>query len=121
MSEAQRAQPPATPQSPPGFPLSVPYSLGGGVFDLIDAAKELFRVMLYTLLYTVGGNRPKGEIVNQMYQVGNRSLVFVCVTLGFLGMVLVYQICLQVNKITGDLSMVGPSSSKAWSTPSSRA
>ena len=29
---------------------------------------------------------------------------FVCVTLGCLGMVLVYQILLQVNKITGDTS-----------------
>ena len=42
-----------------------------------------------------------------MYQIGNRSLLFVCVTLGFLGMVLVFQTCLQVNRITGDLSQVG--------------
>jgi phospholipid/cholesterol/gamma-HCH transport system permease protein len=31
----------------------------------------------------------------------------VAVTLGALGMVLVYQACMQVNRITGDLSMVG--------------
>ncbi len=49
----------------------------------------------------------RGEVVRQMYQVGNRSLLFVCVTLGFLGMVLVFQTCLQVNRITGDLSQVG--------------
>src|ERR1041384_1330993 len=48
-----------------------------------------------------------GEVLRQMYQVGNRSLLFVCVTLGFLGMVLVFQTCLQVNRITGDLSQVG--------------
>src|SRR5207249_2677840 len=35
------------------------------------------------------------------------SLVFVAVTLGFIGMVLVYQTCLQVNRVTGDLSQVG--------------
>ena len=42
-----------------------------------------------------------------MYQIGNRSLLFVCVTLGFIGMVLVFQTCLQVNRVTGDLSQVG--------------
>ena len=49
----------------------------------------------------------QGELARQMYQVGNRSLVFVLVTLGFLGMVLVFQTCLQINRVTGDLSQVG--------------
>jgi phospholipid/cholesterol/gamma-HCH transport system permease protein len=53
------------------------------------------------------GERTRGEVLRQLYQVGNRSLLFVCVTLGFLGMVLVFQTCLQVNRITGDLSQVG--------------
>jgi phospholipid/cholesterol/gamma-HCH transport system permease protein len=42
-----------------------------------------------------------------MYHVGNRSLVFIMVTLGFIGMVLVFQTCLQINRVTGDLSQVG--------------
>ncbi len=50
---------------------------------------------------------PRGEVWRQMHQIGNRSLLFVCVTLSFLGMVLVFQTCLQVNRITGDLSQVG--------------
>lgn len=33
--------------------------------------------------------------------------MFVAVTLGFIGMVLVFQTCLQVSRITGDLSQVG--------------
>ena len=49
----------------------------------------------------------RGELTKQLYQIGNRSLMFVCVTLGFLGMVLVFQTCLQINRITGDLSQVG--------------
>jgi phospholipid/cholesterol/gamma-HCH transport system permease protein len=49
----------------------------------------------------------RGEVVRQMHEVGNRSLLFVCVTLGFIGMVLVFQTCLQVMHITGDLSQVG--------------
>jgi phospholipid/cholesterol/gamma-HCH transport system permease protein len=42
-----------------------------------------------------------------MYQAGNRSLIFVMITLGFIGMVLVFQTCLQINRVTGDLSQVG--------------
>jgi len=42
-----------------------------------------------------------------MYFIGNKSLGFIAVTLGTLGMVLVFQACLQVSRITGDLSMVG--------------
>jgi phospholipid/cholesterol/gamma-HCH transport system permease protein len=53
------------------------------------------------------GRHPEGELVRQMHQVGNRSLVFIAVTLGFLGMVLVFQTCLQINRVTGDLSQIG--------------
>lgn len=48
-----------------------------------------------------------GELWRQLFHVGNRSLVFVMVTLGFIGMVLVFQTCLQINRVTGDLSQVG--------------
>ncbi|HEX9103476.1 MAG TPA: ABC transporter permease, partial [Polyangia bacterium] len=54
-----------------------------------------------------GTSITRGEVLRQLYQIGNRSLLFVCVTLGFLGMVLVFQTCLKVNRITGDLSQVG--------------
>lgn len=93
--------------APPRFPLSVPYKVGGAVFGMFDAARELWRILVGTLRFSLWGKRPKGEVLNQMYQVGNKSLLFVCLTLGCLGMVLVFQICLQVNKITGDLSLVG--------------
>src|SRR5207244_8498668 len=39
--------------------------------------------------------------------VGVRSLLFLSRTLGVIGMVLVYQTCLQVTRITGDLSQIG--------------
>jgi len=96
-----------TMSTAPRFPLSIPYRLGGGVLDLMAAAATLWRVLRGTIRYSIWGKRPKGEVLHQMYQVGNRSLVFVSVTLGALGMVLVYQVCIQINKITGDLSQVG--------------
>ena len=76
----------------------------------IDAALGHVRGLTSLFLRTMAGlraRRPKGEVVRQMYFIGNKSLGFIAITLGTLGMVLVFQACLQVNRITGDLSMVG--------------
>lgn len=54
------------------------------------------------------GQRRRGEVRRQLYELGNRSLLFVLVTLAFLGMVMVYQTCLQLSNVTGDYSQVGP-------------
>jgi len=94
-------------EEPLKFPATIPHRVGGMVFGVFDALREFLRVFRMTIRFSLWGKRPKGEVLNQMYQVGNKSLMFVCVTLGCLGMVLVYQICLQVNKITGDMSQVG--------------
>ncbi len=51
---------------------------------------------------------PKGEIARQMYIVGNKSLLFITVTMGFLGMVMVIQSGHQINRVTGDLTQLGP-------------
>ncbi len=80
---------------------------GALVLDGVDAGRELFSVFARTLRGALRGRREPGEVARQMYQVGNRSLLFVAVTLGMLGMVLVFQTCLQVNRVTGDLSQVG--------------
>ncbi len=80
------------------------------IADAVAALKRLYAVTLRTLAGAIAwlaGRRAPGEVLKQAYQIGNRSLLFVCVTLGFLGMVLVFQTCLQVNRITGDLSQVG--------------
>ncbi|PKN47700.1 MAG: ABC transporter permease [Deltaproteobacteria bacterium HGW-Deltaproteobacteria-17] len=71
-------------------------------FQALSIAGRTFRGVLHTR------GRARGEVLHQMYQIGNRSLLFVTVTLGALGMVLVFQVCLQINKITGDQSQVGP-------------
>jgi phospholipid/cholesterol/gamma-HCH transport system permease protein len=73
----------------------------------VEDAALFRRVLLRTLWGALFARRTRGEVVRQMYEIGNQSLLFVCVTLGFIGMVLVFQTCLQVNRITGDLSQVG--------------
>ncbi|MGZ4779321.1 MAG: MlaE family ABC transporter permease [Thermoanaerobaculia bacterium] len=81
------------------------------VSDYMERAFAEFAVLRQVVVRTFAGalarRQPRGEVLRQMYQIGNKSLLFVCVTLGFIGMVLVFQTCLQVNRITGDLSQVG--------------
>jgi phospholipid/cholesterol/gamma-HCH transport system permease protein len=74
---------------------------------ILDEVRLFRRVVARTAAGALRGRREPGEVLRQMEQVGNRSLLFVAVTLGFLGMVLVFQTCLQVNRVTGDLSQVG--------------
>ncbi len=82
-------------------------AIGGRAMDTVGAAFALARVFGETLAGTFRGGRPKGEVVHQMHIIGNKSVMFVSVTLGFIGMVMIYQMCLQINQITGDLSQVG--------------
>jgi phospholipid/cholesterol/gamma-HCH transport system permease protein len=82
--------------------------IGGAALDALAVLVELWRVTLATLAGTFRGGRPRGEVVAQMHVIGNKSLLFVAVTLGFVGIVMVYQSGMQLGRITGDLSMVGP-------------
>jgi phospholipid/cholesterol/gamma-HCH transport system permease protein len=81
--------------------------IGARVLDAGRASVELWLVLVGTIAGLIRGGRPKGEIARQMFEIGNRSVVFIAVTLGFIGMVMIYQACLQFNRVTGDLSQVG--------------
>lgn len=61
-----------------------------------------------TLLAVARGRRRPGATLEQMHAIGNRSVVFITVTIGFLGMILVYQVANQVQAILPDFSMIGP-------------
>jgi phospholipid/cholesterol/gamma-HCH transport system permease protein len=97
-SSALASEPSAEPRPP---------TVRGGVDAWVDHARGLGRLLARTIAAALHGKRPTGEVVRHMYWIGNKSLLFVGVTLGALGMVLVFQACLQVNRITGDLSQVG--------------
>jgi phospholipid/cholesterol/gamma-HCH transport system permease protein len=91
-------------------------NIGGAVVDAWRATVELWLVYVSTIAglwrslarRKDGRGRPKGELVRQMYAIGNKSLVFIIVTLGFIGMVMTYEACLQLSRVTGDYSQVGP-------------
>jgi phospholipid/cholesterol/gamma-HCH transport system permease protein len=67
----------------------------------------MLKLLLAALGCVLRERREPGELARHLHAVGNRSLFFILVTLGFIAMVSIYQVCLQLNRVTGDLSRVG--------------
>ena len=82
-------------------------TLGAAAIDLVLGGRELYSVFVRALYYTFRGNREKGTTLKQMYEVGNRSLFFLSITMGFMGMILVYQAGLQAKRVVPDYTMLG--------------
>lgn len=100
------AHPTTEPPSQPPWARGLA-SLGEPVFFIIRTVKEIFEIFALTLYYLVRGRRSAASVFEQMHEVGNRSVVFVAVTLGFLGMILIYLAGYQALRITGDLQLLG--------------
>jgi phospholipid/cholesterol/gamma-HCH transport system permease protein len=82
-------------------------SIGAAALDLYYGARDLYSVFVRTLYYSFRGKREKGATLAQMYELGNRSLVFVTITMGFIGMILVYQSGLQLARVVPDYTLLG--------------
>ncbi len=82
--------------------------IGASAIDASRAALALWLVHIGTVAGVIRRGWPPGEVVRQMHAIGNRSVVFVVVTLGFIGMVMAYEACNQLSRITGDYSQIGP-------------
>ncbi len=83
-------------------------AVGRPIVEVWETLVEIARLFALTLYYLVHGRRRWRAVLEQMYEIGNRSVGFIAVTLGFLGMILVFQSGYQANQITGDLRMLGP-------------
>lgn len=70
----------------------------------------ILRVFGLTLFYTFRGRVDRRAVLLQMWEIGNRSLFFILVTLGFLGAILNFQTAFQAKRLIGDVSLVGPAS-----------
>jgi len=81
--------------------------LGTSVVGALRSARDLWLVLLSTLAGVIRRGGAQGELVRQMHAIGNKSVLFVVVTLGFIGMVMAYEACNQLSRITGDYSAVG--------------
>lgn len=69
--------------------------------------RELNRLLRLTISRSLQGGLERGAVLRQMYEIGNRSLVFLCIVMGFLGMILTYQAGLQTQRVVPDLSLLG--------------
>ena len=108
--------PPPLPDPRPPWRSRQIETLGAAVLATGVAARELWRVYVGTWAGIVRRTsrhhlqgrqgRAHGEIARQLYWIGNRSVVFIAVTLGFIGMVMTYEACLQLSRVTGDFSQV---------------
>jgi len=84
-------------------------ALGAALLELLASGRELWSVFVKTLYYSLRGRREPGAVLRQMFEIGNRSLVFLCVVMGFIGMILVYQGGMQTRRVVPDLSLLGAS------------
>jgi len=82
-------------------------TLGAAGIDLFLGARDLYSVFVRTLYYTVRGRKEPGSTAQQMYEIGNKSVFFLSCTMGFIGMILVYQSGLQAKRVVPDFSLLG--------------
>lgn len=82
-------------------------AVGSAVLDVTRDIRDILRFGARTLERTVRGKKSRVMIVEQMHQIGNRSVFFISVTMGFIGMILVFQSALQALRIVPDLQLLG--------------
>ena len=68
---------------------------------------EFTEVFQRTLYWSLRGRQEPGAVLRSAYEIGNRSLFFLSVTMGFIGMILVYQSGLQALRVVPDLTLLG--------------
>lgn len=94
---------PARPREPRGL-----HALGAPLVAAARDLRELLALFAQTLYWCVRGRREKGDVIAQMYSLGNRSWFFLSVSMGFIGMILVFQAGAQAAKVVPDFSLLGP-------------
>ena len=82
-------------------------ALGHLFLEGVVTLRDLYRVFVLTLHYSLRGEPNRRAYFREMYEIGNRSLGFLCIVMGFIGMILVYQGGLQTQRVVPDLSLLG--------------
>jgi phospholipid/cholesterol/gamma-HCH transport system permease protein len=88
-------------------PIGLPAVVGAEALGLLTVFRELYSVFVRTLFYCFRGRREPGAVLAQMYEIGNRSLFFLTVVMGFIGMIMVFQAGVQTKRVIPELSMLG--------------
>jgi phospholipid/cholesterol/gamma-HCH transport system permease protein len=72
-----------------------------------EELSDLLRVTIRTFYYIVRGKREKGDVIRQCFEIGNKSMFFMAVTMAFIGAIVLFQMCMQAKRIIPDLTMIG--------------
>ncbi|MBL8600447.1 MAG: ABC transporter permease [Myxococcales bacterium] len=109
--------PPVAPATPPDDaldgdaerprPRGLAADTGQLLIEGVRAFRGLFDVALRTVYWSLKGRREKGVVLEQAFEIGNKSVFFLTVTQGFIGMILVFQSGLQARRVVPDLTMLG--------------
>jgi phospholipid/cholesterol/gamma-HCH transport system permease protein len=81
--------------------------VGTTALELSTTGRELYSLLVRTLYYCVRGRREPGAIARSMFEIGNRSMFFLTVVMGFIGMIMVYQAGAQTMRVLPDLTLLG--------------
>lgn len=79
----------------------------GALGSLWLTARRTLYVLRRTLHFVVAGEPQPGRVASYMYTIGNQSLVFIVVVMGFIGMIVVYQAGIQLQRVIPDMSQLG--------------
>ncbi len=81
--------------------------MGRATTDGVGGVVRFFNLCSHTMSSILRGRIMWRRVASEMYEVGNRSLIFIVVTLSFLSMVMIYQTATQMSRIYPDFSMLG--------------
>jgi phospholipid/cholesterol/gamma-HCH transport system permease protein len=81
--------------------------VGAPFIDLGRRAWSVYELGFETVASMVTFRFSGRQFMEQCYEIGNRSLLFITVTLGVLGFISVYQVGHQVEQILPDFTMMG--------------
>ena len=82
-------------------------ALGAPFVALSTELRALLLLFFRTVRFAARGERDRAAIFASAYQMGNKSLFFLTVTMGFIGTILVFQSGLQAMRVVPDLSLLG--------------
>ena len=102
----ETSSPLAPPSEPEGLG-QILAAIGDPILFVVRELTNIFKVFVLTLFYVIRRPIRWSEVWRQSYDIGNRSVVFITMVLGFLGMILIYQSGFQAQRIVGDLQLLG--------------
>lgn len=85
----------------------VPVRTGTAFLGFWRAGAILWSIFVRTNYYVIRGRINWRDVWVNAFEFGWRSVFFLTVTMGFVAMLFVYQAAFQINKVTGDLHLVG--------------